>query len=419
MITEKQIKFSRGMYIAEAGLEYLISIIVAGSFFATLAKEIGLSDSLTGILSSIISLGCLFQLLSVAYRRNKVKGLVIFLSIINQLLFMLLYVIPVFEIPENVKAFLFIVLIIGAYVIYNFAHPKKINWLMSLVDDNKRGSFTAKKEIISLIGGMVFSFLMGALIDYFKAEGQIKTAFILSAAVILILTILHTFSMVFAVEKEIPCPDGKNFRGSLFTVFKNKNLLKVTLIFVLYYISNYASQPFFGVYQVNELGFSLKLVSVLTMVASVTRIAFSNFWGRYADKTSFAFMMRKCLVILAISNTFIVFAVPSNGVLMFTLYYIAHGIAMGGINSALINLVFDYSSYETRADALAITQAVAGVTGFLTTLVVSPLVSFIQSRGNVLLGINVYAQQILSIISVVMALIAFIFVKTFRNEEKI
>ncbi len=48
------------MYILEAALEYLISILVVGSFLATLTKELGMSDGLTGILSSVISLGCLF-----------------------------------------------------------------------------------------------------------------------------------------------------------------------------------------------------------------------------------------------------------------------------------------------------------------------------------------------------------------------
>lgn len=43
---------SRLMYIFEAALEYLISILVTGSFLATITKELGISDSLTGILSS-------------------------------------------------------------------------------------------------------------------------------------------------------------------------------------------------------------------------------------------------------------------------------------------------------------------------------------------------------------------------------
>ena len=50
---EKDIyKTSRTMYIIEAGLEYLISILFADAFLATLTSSLGISDSLTGIISS-------------------------------------------------------------------------------------------------------------------------------------------------------------------------------------------------------------------------------------------------------------------------------------------------------------------------------------------------------------------------------
>ena len=61
---EKDLKRVRLMYIFEAALEHLIALLVAGSFLATLTKSLGMSDSLTGVLSSVISLGCLFQLMS-------------------------------------------------------------------------------------------------------------------------------------------------------------------------------------------------------------------------------------------------------------------------------------------------------------------------------------------------------------------
>jgi glucan phosphoethanolaminetransferase (alkaline phosphatase superfamily) len=175
------------MYLFEAAFEYLISILVGGSFLATLTKELGMSDSLTGILSSIISLGCLFQLISLAIRKTSVKRLVVVFSILNQLLFMFLYIIPVTGIEKNTKIILFVILIFSAYFIYYIVHPKKITWLMSLVDKNHRGSFTANKEIMSLVFGMVFSFAMGALVDRFKNAGEIRVAFILSAAVIFVL----------------------------------------------------------------------------------------------------------------------------------------------------------------------------------------------------------------------------------------
>jgi len=141
-------KRSQRLYIIEAALEHLISLLVVGSFLATLTKHLGFSDSLIGILSSVVSLGCLFQLLSLSVRKAKVKKLVIILSVINQLFFMLLYAVPIIGLSPQTKIIIFVILIISAYIIYNFAHPKKISWLMSLVDDKHRGSFTANKEII-------------------------------------------------------------------------------------------------------------------------------------------------------------------------------------------------------------------------------------------------------------------------------
>ena len=405
------LKRSRLMYIFEAALEYLISILVAGSFLATITKEIGISDSLTGILSSVISLGCLFQLLSLTIRKARVKKLVVILSVINQAFFMLLYVIPLTGMKKQIKIVLFVVLICAAYLIYNFAHPKKINWLMSLVDDSSRGAFTANKEIISLVCGMIFSFLMGAVIDRFAESGQIRTAFILSAAVIFILMLLHTLTMIFTVEKETPDSKNGNFLTGVKELVKNKNVLKITGVFVLYNVSNFASVPFYGTYQINELALSLKTVSVLVILGNISRILVSRLWGKYADRKSFAAMTEKCLIFLGIAQLCALFAVPKNGAVMFALYYFFYGVAMGGINSAFINLIFDYVEPEKRSDSLAITQALSGVAGFLTTVVLSSLVASIQKSGNTIFGVHIYAQQLCTLISLLFTALSVIYVK--------
>ena len=119
-------KRSRLMYICEAALEYLISILVAGTYLAMITKELGISDTLTGIISSFISLGCVFQLFAMLIRKGNTKKTVLFLSVLNQLLFMFLYIIPLMGGSQSMKTTLFIVVILLAYFFYNIAHPKKI-----------------------------------------------------------------------------------------------------------------------------------------------------------------------------------------------------------------------------------------------------------------------------------------------------
>ncbi len=416
-ISENKIKQSRLMYIFEAAIEYLISILTAGAFLASLTKELGLSDSLTGILSSIVSLGCMFQLVSISIRKKSIKRLVLLFSIINQLLFMLLYVIPITNFSSQTKMVLFVILIFTAYFIYNVAHPKKINWLMSLVDDRQRGRFTANKEIISLISGMVFSFGMGAVIDHCSAIGKTRLAFIISAIVILVLTVLHSLTMIFAVEIPMPNTPAKKINQVIRELVRNKSIVRITVLFFLYYISTYISTPFYGTYMIGELGFNLKFVSAITMCGSLSRIFVSRFWGRYADRSSFATMVEKCLIFLALSEVCVVFAVPSTGRVMFVLYHVLHGIALGGINSALINLIFDYVPTESRADSIAITQALAGIVGFLTTLCISPVITLIQNNGNTLFGVSIYAQQLVTALALIFTVTAIFYTRIFLRKE--
>lgn len=410
-------KRSRLMYICEAALEYLISILVAGTYLAMITKELGISDTLTGIISSFISLGCVFQLFAMLIRKGNTKKTVLFLSVLNQLLFMFLYIIPLMGGSQSMKTTLFIVVILLAYFCYNIAHPKKIDWFMSLVDYEKRGVFTAKKEMVSLIAGMIFSFIMGAVADHYKEIGEIRTAFIICAIVIFVLMILHTLTMVFTIEKQTDGVANTKKRNFL-SVLQDKNILRITIVFILWHIASYCAIPYYGTYQIGELGFSQGFVAVLSVVYAVARVSFSFFWGRYADRRSFAKMLRLCFAVAALGFLINAFCIPENGKIIYTLYYICNAIAMGGINSALINLCYDYVEEEKRADALAISLAIAGVFGFFATLAVSPLVTCIQTNDNTIFGIHAYAQQVLSVIAFIMTVLTILYVSVFLVKLK-
>lgn len=406
------LKRSRIMYIIQADLEHLINLLVTGAFLATLTSQLGMSDSLTGIISSFASLGCLFQMISVIFRRGSVKKFVVLLSLSNQVLFILLYLIPLGNAPY--LKYLFIACLFFALFIYNVAHPKKIDWLMSMVEEGKRGIFTANKEIISLITGIVFNIVMGALMDYFKLKGETKTALILGAVTIFCLSILHVTTLALTIDKQTS--ENKkskfSFKESI-SFLSDKKTIKLMLVFILWYVSNYATASFYGTYQIKELGFSLTTVSTITIVASIVRIFVSRFWGSYADKNGFAKMLCLCLGVTAISHIFAAFSVPSNGIVMFTIYTVLYYIGQGGLGSGLINICFDYMPYTKRADFMAFAQAFAGLFGFLTTLVMSTLVTYIQQNGNQFLGFNLYAQQVTSIISSILGVLVVVYVIVF------
>ena len=92
------------MYIFEAALEYFISIAVGTVYLARITTYIGMSDSLTGILSSFVSLGCGFQLVAIFVSKKKpVKTWVTTFHIVSQSMFAALYIVPVLKLSIKAK----------------------------------------------------------------------------------------------------------------------------------------------------------------------------------------------------------------------------------------------------------------------------------------------------------------------------
>lgn len=411
---------SRFLYILEAALEYFISLLVTGAYLAKITSAIGMSDTLTGILTSFVSLGFGFQIIAVFLANKRpVKRWVTLLHCLNQLAFALIYFIPLAPISHEMKNFLFVAFLLIGYILTNVVNSPKINWFMSLVEDKRRGAFTANKEMVSLIGGMIFSFSMGYVIDNLESAGNINGAFVVCGVSIFILMLLHSATLIFSKEKPVEANEVCSVKQLLKELLTDKNLFKVILVSVLWSVVNYASTPFYGSYQIKELGFTMTFVSILSAAYAIVRTIFSRPMGKFADKYSFAKMLNICFSIALAGFIVNIFTVPANGKVLYTVYYMLYAVAMAGINSATINLIYDYVDKEKRTGALALKSTICGFAGFFTTLIVSPLVSYVQKNGNRLFGINIYAQQIVSVISAILLVVLLVYLNTTVKQLKL
>ena len=411
-ITPQRRRQNTRLYIVQAAVEYHIALLLTGSFLAALTTRLGMPDALTGILSSVISLGCVFQLLSMLLRPRRSRRFIVSMSVVNQLLFASLYFLPFLPGSDRMRIALFVVLILSAYFVYNVAHPAKVSWLMHWVGDGVRGMFTANMQIFSLLTGMVFSLAMGAVSDHFREKGQQDTAFLLCGVTILVLMLVHA-ALLRGVTDWEPVPQACGNMLSRFTdVLRQREVRHITVLYTLWSVANYAAIPFYGTYQIKELGFSLTLVSALSILGCLIRALVSRAWGSFGDRRSFPVMVRGAFVVAAISFAVCAFAAPGRGWVPFALYNVAYGIALGGIENGRMNLIFDVVEEEKRADALALSQSVYGLAGFLSTVVFSAAVNAVQSAGNTVLGMPLYAQQIMSVAAALLSLAAAVYAHT-------
>ena len=409
-------------FVADESIDYFISLFVTSTFLGYLSDALGFNDAAQGIINTIPTLALAAQFFSMLLSGRRVKRLVTVCMVTNQIAFTLLYIIPIFNIPSTLKCVVFVVLLILANVINNAIKPARLVWLMQSVDNDKRGSFTANKEMISLAGGAVISMSLGTLADTFRdANGAPTREFYVICIIALIaLTILHTISLLISHE-EAPtvaaAPIGEVFKR----VLTNRALFKLIPIDVFFYLSVAVSTPFFASYLREELDFKMSIITTISIVGVVARIIASPLMGRISDKKSFSFTMILCTVLLGIAFIGAAFAAPGSARWIYLVYVIFYGFSTAGLNSGLLNLVYDYVAPADRAAALGIKNACGGFVGFIGSLGAGAILAKIQDAGGLkVFGTTLYAQQVLAIFSaLIIPLFIFYIVKVIVPMQRV
>ena len=410
---EQKDKRTRIAYIIEAGFEHFISLFVTGALLEYLLSTLGFSDGLKGILSTVAAFACSAQFFTFFLVGRRKKKLVTIGHLIYQLCFTCLYLMPIFPIDPSLKPVILVVLLISGHIIHNAINPTKIAWLMTSVPNSTRGRFTSLKEMISLAGGIILSLSMGQIAETFKDESgnPTETYYIICVSALIVMTVIHTLSMIFSNEKDGDSRKKVSVKEALGRIVKNKNLVKVIIVGIVWNIANHIANSFYASYLRGELGFDLVIISYISMGASLCRIAVSPLLGKIADKYSFATSMTLSFSLVAVGYVAVVFTAPATR-WVYLVYAALHAFAMAGINSGVINLIYDYVTPDDRAVAMATKNAISGIFAFFTALISGIILDNIQQAGGVnLFGLNLYAQQFLSIFAALATVILIIYMR--------
>ncbi len=406
-------KITRIAYIIEAGFEYFISLFVTSTMLGYILDSLGFSDALQGIISTVATFTCGAQLFAVAFTGRRRKHIVTTGHLINQLCFVLLYLLPIFEFPPVIKTVVFLVLLFGGHIINNAINPAKITWLMSSVENEKRGQFTAVKEMVSLAGGIAVSLVFGAVADTFRDGMGMPTGpyYVICAAALAAMTVIHTVTLLVSGEKQEICEQKTSVRDAVLRMAHNREFVRVVGVGVMWNVASALSVSFYASYVRQELAFSFTVIAAITTVGSIVRIVVSPFLGRLADKYSFATSMTVSFAVVGAAFLAMVFAAPQTRWL-YPVYICLHAFAMAGINSGVINLIYDYVPPDDRAVAMGVKNALGGILGFFTALVSGFILGKIQVAGGFhVFGATLYAQQVLSVLSFVATIALVIYMR--------
>lgn len=406
---------SRSGYRWFCMLEYFISMLVSDVYLFKLLTYIGLSDSSIGIVSSLVTIASLFQLFSLQLVRKirNVKRWVITACMSSQSIFVLLYTLPFLPLDVHTKTIMIYGGILLAYL-FNYSMASIVFlWANAFVDPHKRAVYSAEKEMMSLMGGMVFTFILGMMMDRFELMGRLTDSF----AFIVILGMLINLASFAALmrinsrweRKERTGPEP-SIREVLRALMTNRGYLHVVTLSVLWNCAQFFTVGFLGSYKSKELMLSIGTVQLINIAGNFFRFFLSKPLGRYADRTSYAKCIEMALYIAAISFLAAAFASPSLRwfIVIFTVLL---SISQAGVAQNLMNILYDYVPVEYFVQASSIRNCISGALGFVASLAGSWMLNFVQGQQNQIFGMSIYGQQLMAGLSFLMTVATALYVR--------
>lgn len=415
MFNSKPFRRSRGAYAGYCTFEYFATLLITDAFLATLLTSMGISDSAIGIIMSVSSFAFLFQLISVfiAGKIKYIKPLAMVLSAASQLCYMLLYLVPFLNVSLQVKTVLVFLLILCGYMFNYITAAFIFKWGNSFVSPSKRASFSATKEMISLISGMAFSLLAGFITTSYQRAGNLQASFIF-ISITLLTNNICTFICLSCIKKKVP-NDDEQVKIPVINAFKhlfsNKSYLKVVLMFTVKAFSLAFTIGFLGTFKTKDLFISVSTIQIINIIANLFRFIFSKPLGKYSDKHSFIKGYKLGLYLELLSFACILFMNSPEKWWIIIPFTILHYVSLAGTNANASNIIYSYVDTTYFVHATAIKNVIVGITSFTTAIFASKVFDYIQTNGNSIFGISLYPQQFLAAITIVALIITIIFIK--------
>ena len=415
-------KRSRKAYTVQCAFEYLMTLLITDAFLAKLLSSLGLDDSIIGLISSLSSLAFVIQIFSIFLYKWKMnaKKIVLIFYPISRVLFFGLYLVPFLPIKQTALKVVVMSCILVAYACQYLVINVIFKWGNSYVDGEKRASYSATKEIISLASGIVFTAVVGFFFDKFEAAGRLNDGFVMIAILACIITIsdLICICCIKREDEEKVKHTNKYFSDILKNTVGNKNFRSVVLLTVIWSMAQGFSIGFLGIYKTGDLCMSIFIIQVINIFGNIMRMALSKPLGRFSDKYTFAVGMELALGIAALGFFINIFTTPSTWYLI-AIFTVLYSIAMAGLNQNSFNIVYSYVNSDYITEAMAIKSCIGGLCGFAASIMGSQILKYVQANGNSLFGMHIYGQQVLCAISFVLAVVAGLLAVFVISKQKV
>ena len=240
------------------------------------------------------------------------------------------------------------------------------SWMRDLVPEDSYGRFFGRRAAANTALAMALALLCGVLIDRWRQFTPDRA--ILAYAVLFVTSAAIGFLGVWLLsitpdQPMLPRPSHTPALRMLAAPFHDRNFRRLIVFLSCWSFAANLAAPFFAVYMLKSLGYSMTAVVILTTASQLSNLAAVGLWGNLIDRFSNKAVLSYCaplflLCTLAWTFTGLPWVAPLTFYLLLAIHVLM-GVATAGVALASGNIAMKLSPAGQATSFLAASSVVS------------------------------------------------------------
>lgn len=249
--------------------------------------------------------------------------------------------------------------IIGVMLVHDgLAHVSSPLWLSWMADLLPTRSMNRHWAVRQRLLGVVNVAVMAAMaygFNWFEKSGQVILGFIILAVIGVIVGVLDIVMFTWVPEPRQELPQNTGLLATTTQPIRDRSFRPFLYFMGFWNFSIFLSAPFFGLFMLEELGYSVLTVQLVGLPAAVGIVISSRFWGLLCDTYGFRPVLELLTIGKALTPLFFIFTPrnPEIGIPFLALMHFLDGVMNAGVALACQGVLLKNTPRQNRSMYIA------------------------------------------------------------------
>ena len=395
-------------YLISSVLDTASNRIASASFISAFAIYLGLSDFALGIYAVLDTITNIIQVFAAPlfYKIGQSKKVVLTNYSIYRISSISMAFIPFLSSDINIRTILFFIFATIYAITGEMGYITFVNWRMTLIKREDRPTFAAKRNFLKNTVVLIFSLIMGVILDRFTTAGYELYGFMILFTILFVIAFID-ISIRIKTYKPNVIQEKISLKDNVIIPAKDKEFRSVLITGGLNRFAYGIGTMYLNVFLLRYLNVGYLYYSILNILVNLSEAFSSKYWGDKSKERNWKkIILTMCIIFIIVFAMLLLF---NNRQLLYLLPFIYILIGFGNASYEMYDHI---AIYETAKDKLQTSYVTFErfIEGIVTMIL--PLLSYTIFKEN-----N-NAIKVTFLIAILSYIILFIYYKLKGNKSK-